>query len=289
MSASDDIYVQVTDRIVTALEEGTVPWRRPWIAGADSHRNPVSGTVYRGINPFLLELTSMERSYSDPRWLTFKQAKTLGGSVRKGERSTLVVFWKMLRGKDAETGEERTIPLLRHYRVFNVAQCDGIDWPTEPEPEAFDPIERCESIIAAMPNRPTIGHGGDRAFYAPAMDAVQLPPFERFLSAESYYATAFHELAHSTGHASRLNRAELAGVARFGDEDYSREELTAELAAAMLCGVSAISPPTIEQSAAYIASWLRALKADPRMLVSAAGRAQRAADYILGRNAEATS
>lgn len=283
MSASDDIYVQVTDRIVTALEEGTVPWRRPWAAGADSHRNPVSGTVYRGINPFLLELTGIDRGYSDPQWLTFKQAKTRGGSVRKGEKSTLVVFWKMLRGIDRETGEERTLPLLRHYRVFNVEQVDGIDWPTPEEREPFEPIDQCAGIVAGMPNAPTIKHGGNAACYVPAWDLVQLPQPDAFLSAEGYYATTFHELAHATGHASRLNRDELASSHAFGDAVYSREELTAEMASAMLCGVTGISPAVVDNSAAYIKGWLRALKDDRKMLVSAAGRAQRAADYIRGR------
>jgi antirestriction protein ArdC len=283
---STDIYAEVTDRIVSALEQGTVPWRRPWTASAESHRNPVSGTIYRGINPFLLELTAMERSYADPRWLTFRQARTLGGAVRKGEKSTMVVFWKMLRGVDRETGQERTIPLLRQYRVFNVAQCDGLELASEEERETFDPIDRCVEIIAAMPNAPTIDHGGNRAFYVPAMDAVQMPRFEQFVSAESYYATTFHELAHSTGHESRLKRPGIMDRHSFGDDDYSKEELVAEMSAAMLCGVAAISPPTIDQSAAYIASWLRALKDDRKLLVSAAGQAQRAADYILNRKRE---
>lgn len=283
-----DVYAEVTDRIVAALEEGTVPWRKPWSAPADAHCNPVSGTVYRGVNPFLLELTAMERGYSDPRWLTFKQAKQRGAHVMRGERATLVVFWKQLRGIDKETGEERRIPLLRQYRVFNVAQIEGLDLP-EPEPrEPFCPITCCAEIIAAMPDAPTIGHGGGRAFYAPAFDAIQLPEPELFTTPAAYYATAFHELAHSTGHGSRLNRPEVTEPNRFGSEPYGREELTAELAASMLCGVAGISPETEEQSAAYLASWLRSLKADPRLVVTAAGRAQRAADYVRGIRREET-
>lgn len=277
-----DLYGEITDRIVVALEEGTVPWRRPWVAGSESHRNPASGTIYRGINPFLLELVAFEHGYCDPRWITFKQARDLHGCVRKGERGALVVFWKQLRAKDEKTGEERTIPLLRHFHVFNVAQVDGVDWPAPPEPQTFDPIEKCEAIIAGMPHRPTIGHGGDRAFYAPVLDAVQLPTPEQFVGPEAYYATAFHELGHSTGHESRLNRPEVSGPSHaFGDEAYSREELVAEMTAAMLCGVASITPPTIANSAAYIAGWLRAFRDDRKLLVSAAGRAQRAADYIL--------
>jgi antirestriction protein ArdC len=287
MTSSPDVYAEVTERIVAALEAGTVPWRRPWIASADAHRNPVSGTEYRGVNPFLLDMTAWDRGYSDPLWITFKQAKTKGGCVRKGEKSTLVIFWKMLKGKDKDTGEERTIPMLRHYRVFNVAQVDGLDIE-RPEVAPFDPIERADAIIAGMPNAPTIGHGGNRAFYAPALDAVQLPMREQFVSADAYYSTAFHELTHSTGHESRLNREEVAGRGKhaFGSERYAREELVAELGAAMVGARAGIAPQT-DQSAAYIAGWLKALKEDDKLLISAAGRAQRAADYIVGAAREA--
>jgi antirestriction protein ArdC len=278
-----DVYTEVTDRIVAALESGTVPWRRPWIAGADSHRNPVSGTVYRGVNPFLLELTAMERGYTDPRWMTFKQARAAGGNVRKGERSTLVIFWKMLKGTDSDTGEAKTIPMLRHYRVFNVAQLDGVELATEEQPDPFVPIDRAAELVAGMPDAPSISYGGERAFYAPAWDAVQLPQPERFVSAEAFYSTTFHELAHATGHASRLNRPEVANATHaFGSADYSREELVAEFSASMLCGVAGIAPAVIEQSAAYIAGWLKALSDDPKLLIAAAGRAQRAADFIRG-------
>lgn len=282
-----DVYQDVTDRIVSALESGTVPWRKPWSAPAESHRNPVSGTTYRGINPFLLELTAMGAGYTDPRWLTFKQALSLGGAVRKGEKSTMVVFWKQIKVKDQDAGPDdraKMIPLLRHYNVFNVAQCDGIELEAPAEREPFEPIAAAAGIVDAMPGRPTIGHGGDRAFYAPALDMVQLPEPGQFHEREHYYSTAFHELVHSTGHESRLNRPEVAGRGNhaFGSEEYSREELVAELGAAMLCGVSGIVPPTIDQSAAYIASWLRVLKDDRKLLVSAAGRAQRAADFIRG-------
>jgi antirestriction protein ArdC len=278
-----DVYAEVTDRIIAALEAGTVPWRRPWIASADAHRNPVSGTEYRGVNPFLLDMTAWDKGYDDPRWVTFKQSQTLGGCVRKGEKSTLVIFWKMLKSKDKDTGEERSIPMLRHFRVFNVAQCDGLALDERPALAPFDPIGRADAIIAAMPNAPTIGHGGNRAFYQPAMDVVQLPMREQFVSADAYYSTAFHELTHSTGHESRLNREEVAGRGKhaFGSERYAREELVAELGAAMVGAKAGIAPQT-DQSAAYIAGWLKALKDDRKLLISAAGRAQRAADYIVG-------
>lgn len=276
---STDIYQIVTDRIISSLEDGTVPWRRPWIASADAHRNPVSKTLYRGINPFLLEMTAQAAGYSDPRWITFKQSKTLGGSVRKGEKHTLVIFWKILRSKDEATGKERAIPLLRYYRVFNVAQCDDIRLAPLPKLEPFDPIERAESVIDAMPSAPPIGYGGNQAFYSPLFDSVQMPKREQFTSPDGFYHTLFHELAHSTGHESRLAREEIVG--REDPDAYAKEELTAELAAAMLCGTCGLDvPERVEQSAAYVKSWLRHLQNDPKMVISAGARAQRAADYI---------
>lgn len=285
---STDVYQEVTDRIISALEQGTVPWRQPWIASADPHRNPVSKTEYRGINPFLLEMTARAEGYNDPRWITFKQARTLGGAVRKGERSTLVIFWKILRSKDEATGKDRAIPLLRYYRVFNVAQCDDIRLAPLPEPEPFDSIERAEYIIDGMPNAPTIYYRGNEASYLPPLDIVTMPRREQFKSPDGFYHTMFHELAHSTGHSSRLAREEIVG--KEDPDSYAREELTAELAAAMLCGVCALDvPERIDQSAAYIASWLRSLRDDPKMVVSAAGRAQQAADCIRGITREVKS
>lgn len=282
MPEKRDVYQDVTDQIVAALEAGTVPWRRPWATGG--HRNPVSGTEYRGINPLLLEMSTMAHGYSDPRWVTFKQAKSAGGAVQKGQKGTMVVFWKLLEREDAD-GEKQRIPMLRHYTVFNVAQCDGLELPAQVDEDRvpFVPDAECDRIIAGMPNAPTLAHGGDRAFYAPALDHVQLPPRDAFLTPDGYYSTAFHELTHSTGHASRLAREEVCAHSHaFGSEDYSREELVAELGSAMLCAVGGIAPRTVENSAAYIASWLRVLKSEPKMVVVAAQRAQKAADYIRG-------
>ena len=285
MADKRDIYQEVTDRIVASLEAGTVTWKRPWNAPDGMHRNPVSGTVYRGVNPFLLEMTAQAEGFGDPRWLTFKQAQSLGGAIRKGERSTLVVFWKTFKGEDAQ-GREKTIPMLRHFNVFNVAQADGCELEPMAERPAFDPIASAEAILEGMPNAPKLTHdGGNRAYYVPAWDSVHMPERDLFPEREHYYGTAFHELVHSTGHASRLNRPEVAemGPSRsFGDEDYSREELVAEFGAAMLCGTAGIMPATIDQSAAYIAGWLKALRNDKKLAVSAAGRAQKAADYIRG-------
>lgn len=286
-----DIYQEVTDTVISALEQGTVPWRRPWRTLGDGlHRNLKSKRVYRGVNQFLLDITAHAHGYESPHWVTFKQAKEMGGKVRKGERATLVVFWKQLAisERDKESGKEqrKTIPLLRHFQVFNVDQCDGIDAPTS-EGREFDPITEAAAIVVGMPNRPSIGHGGDRACYYPATDQVRLPAPDAFDSGEHYYSTAFHELVHSTGHPSRLNRPEIAQANGFGSDPYSREELVAEMGAAMLCGVAAISGPTMPQSAAYIAHWLKQLRDDRKLLVTAASRAQKAADHILGTTFEA--
>ena len=279
-----DAYQAVTDQIVAALERGVVPWRQPWTGG--THRNLVSRRPYRGANQLLLGLSHFER----PWWLTLKQANSLGGRVRKGETSTLVCFWWLLRvlakpGEWAEVDGTRTIWMLRVYRVFNVAQVDGIDdhVPAAPQPRDVERIEACERLVAGMPDPPTITHGGSSAFYRPADDHVQVPDRGRFESAEAYYCVLLHELAHATGHQRRLARPEITNATgAFGDEDYSREELVAEIGAAMLCAVTGISPATIEASAAYVDHWLGALRGDKRLVVSASAHAQRAADYVTG-------
>lgn len=276
---SDSVYTQVTDQIIAALERGVVPWDKPWRDTAGP-RNLESGRAYRGINVFLLALTP----YESPWWVTYKGAQRLGGNVRKGERHTPVTLWKRIRVRDEESSDpkaKKTIFLLRKYRVFNLEQCDGITAPAEETMESTEPLSACEALIDSMPQRPEIKHGGDTACYWPPLDRVDLPPRQAFTSIEGYYATAFHELVHSTGHASRLARPDLMEMHGFGSEPYSREELTAELGAALLCGVTGISSTaTVERSASYLESWVAALRGDHRLVVSAAARAQRAADYI---------
>ena len=284
---ANQVYDIVTDRVVSLLERGVVPWRRPW-AGADVQpQNLVSRRPYRGINPFLLGCTG----FASPFWLTFKQAKTLGGSVRKGEKATPVIFWKRWRTDriDPETGDREVvdIPILRYYNVFNVDQCDGIDAPALPKAHDFQPIQRCESVVQGMPKQPTIEHREARAYYRPSTDTVNMPRPELFVGSEEYYSTLFHELSHATGHPSRLDRPGAANTAAFGSADYSREELVAEMGAAFLSGHCAIETATIENSAAYIAGWLRRLRDDHRLVVTAAAQAQKAADYILGTTFDA--
>lgn len=286
-----DIAAEVTASILSALDAGTVPWRRPW-ACIDGQRNLQSGRPYRGVNQLLTQIAADVRGYSSPHWTTFRAAKKAGGAVRKGERGTLVTFWKRLRVKDADAEDgHRIIPMLRHYTVFNLDQVDGIDAPAEAEREAIEPLAAAEAIVAGMPAPPSVGHGQDRAFYDPRTDHVQLPRLEAFHSAEGYHHTGFHELVHSTGHGSRLARPEVATARiQFGSADYSREELVAELGAAMLCGHAGIDP-SIEQSASYINGWRKALSDDPKLILQAAGKAQKAADYVLGTtfDAEASS
>lgn len=278
-----DVYQIVTEKIVSMLEKGTIPWRKTWSAGSGMPRNLISKKEYRGLNVFLLGC----QPYASPYWLTFKQAKEKGGFVKQGEKSSLVVFWKMLDKKQDEetTDVAGKIPMLRYYNLFNVEQCEGITVPLDPEEvvNSFTPIEQAEQIIAGYRNKPLISYGGNRAFYRPAEDLVQMPHEHTFERSENFYAVLMHELAHSTGAAHRLARKEVMEVNSFGSHDYSAEELVAEFTASFLCAQAGISNETIEMSAAYIDGWLSVLQGDKKLLVVAAARAQAAADHILGR------
>lgn len=284
-----DIYQEVTNRILELLDGGVAPWRQPIKRSAQGNGMPKSlstGKNYRGINVFLLAMTSWALGFESDYWATFNQISKQEGKVKKGEKSTLVVFWKQASTTDKESGEDITIPVLRHYNVFNVEQCEGVtapdQLPPETPPEPFIPIEAAAAIIANYASPPTIEHRGHTASYVPARDLVKIAPPERFEVRESYYATLFHELAHSTGHTSRLNRGLDEAPAPFGSPDYSKEELVAEMGSAFLCAAAGISPPTIEQSAAYIDGWRKRLQDDKKLVVQAAGQGQRAADHILG-------
>jgi antirestriction protein ArdC len=287
------VYEIMTDRIVAKLESGVLPWRRPW--GAIGFLAPmnVRGNHYRGLNVFLL----VSQGYRSPYWLTFKQAKELGGHVRAGERSTPVVFWKWIERKlvEAESDDDKrgSVPILRFYNVFKIEQTEGLPekfYRTEPAAPAAEPLPTCGAIVANYPNPPSISHSGDRAYYAPSVDSVTLPKPEAFSSAESYFATLFHELGHSTGHESRLGREGVTDAVLFGSHEYSREELVAEMTSAFLCGRAGIdSEPLIDNAAAYVASWIRVLKGSPKLAVIAAAQAQKAADWILGESAVQSS
>lgn len=280
-----DAYQVITDRVVSLLEQGTVPWQKPWQSGDLMPRNLVSQKPYRGVNVFLLHAMS----YSSPYWLTFKQAQAIGGNVVKGERATPVVFWKWLDVE--EKGKSERVPFLRYYSVFNVSQCERI--PADKIPPVIGngrvhgPIQEAERIVAAMPKRPEVKAGLDRAFYSPSGDFVGMPSAEQFRTGEDYYSVLFHELTHSTGHESRLNRKGVSGSdgewSAFGSTPYAKEELVAEMGSAFLCGQAGIVERTLVNSAAYVSSWLQRLKDDRRLVVQAAAQAQKAADFILGR------
>jgi antirestriction protein ArdC len=276
-----NVYEIVTNQIIEQLEKGSAPWRKPWTTKEPC--NLVSQRPYRGINTFLLSASG----FPSPYWLTYGQAVKLGGRVKQGEHSNLVVFWNIGEEKlNPKTGKVSKPFLLRYYRVFNLSQTEGIATKlnlTEPAKPVPD-IEACESLIASMPHSPAI-QASDRAWYRPSADVVGIPPKTAFRGSEEYYSTLFHELTHSTGHPSRVGRDGIMDRHAFGDADYSREELIAEMGAAMLCGVTGISPAVLENSAAYLRNWIGVLKGDSKLVVTAASQAQKAADYIRGISA----
>ena len=283
-----DVYQIVTDQIIEAMDrDGLPPWRKAWNGGlAGLPMNAVSKKAYRGVNVLLL----MANSYTDNRWVSYKQAQELGGTVKKGEKSTIVTFWKINKAEKEDANGEivtKTIPMLRYYRVFNVEQCEGLTKLKPLTVVEHDPIPEAEAVVAGMPNPPSIDHlGGDKAFYSPMMDSISLPAKCSFGKVEEYYSTAFHEMGHSTGHQSRCNRKNVCEINHFGDDNYSQEELVAEFCAAFLCAETGIIPATLENSAAYIKSWKNGLKADKKMVIFAASQGQKAADYILDQKPE---
>ena len=272
------VYEIVTNRILAELEKGQVPWRKPWRTQLPA--NLITKRPYRGINVFLLALGG----YGSQYWLTYRQAQALGGNVRKGEHGAKIIFWKFDKFEtetaDGET-EERKSAFLRYYTVFNLEQTEGLK-ALLALPPAF-PIESAEAIAAGMPNPPAFDQDAQAA-YIPSRDTVTMPSRTAFESQAEYYSTLFHELSHSTGHAKRLARDGFDTPQKFGSESYSREELIAEMGSAMLCGIAGIEQTTISNSAAYLQSWIKRLKADSRLVVSAASAAQKAADYIRGES-----
>jgi antirestriction protein ArdC len=282
-----DVYRRVTDQIVAELEAGVRPWVLPWnavhAAGFVSRPLRFNAVPYRGINVVLLWLAAMRNRFTCPLWMTYRQASELGGQVRRGEKGSLVVYANnVTRHETADNGEELeyTVPFLKSYSVFNAEQIDNLPpryyAKAEPSLHAAQRIGRAERFFAAT--GADIHHGGGMAYYNPAADYVQLPPFESFRDAESYYATLAHEVTHWTKHPSRLARE--FGRQRWGDEGYSMEELVAEMGSAFLCADLGLTPEVRDDHAAYIASWLKVLRNDKRAVFAAAAHAQRAADYL---------
>jgi antirestriction protein ArdC len=271
----------ITQSVLKQLEQGVAPWREPWSSSIP--RNLISKKPYRGLNVFLLAT----QGYGSPYWVTFNQAKQLGAHVRLGEKSTLVSFWKFneYAKENSKSGEleNKTSVLLRYYRVFNIEQCEGLKALCGDDRKQVNPIEECESIANQMSNSPRIEQHS-RAFYRPSADMVGIPSLTCFESPEAFYSTLFHELTHSTGHTSRLNRFEENSTDhQFGSESYSKEELIAEMGAAMLAGIAGISRATLDNSASYLQTWINRLKSDSRLIISAASHAQKATDHILGK------
>ena len=271
-------YDIITEKITKRLEQGDIPWRKPW--KTQLPRNLITNRPYQGMNLLLLS----ELDYSSPYWLTFKQAQDKGGHVKRGEHGSLVTFWKVTE-KDLDDEDKRGKELrflLRYYKVFNLDQCESIESPTLGEPK--DPIQRCEDIVVGYKTRPEIRNNIGKAFYSPSRDYVGIPPMQSFNSSEGYYAALFHELTHSTGHESRLKRFNSKDYNRpFASVEYSKEELIAELGDAFLCAEAGIDNSQLENSTAYIQSWLNALNNDKRLLISASSHAARATRYILGQ------
>lgn len=279
-----DTQQEVTDRIVAALESGTAPWVKPWasVGGSDGFldHNITTGREYNGVNIILLWMTRDERGYQRTGWLTYKQAKDLGGNVKRGEKGTQIVLWKPVKGKKAAEGsdvEKRDYLLCRTYTVFNIEQCENLPEKFDAKPEApvaeEARIDACERFTKNTEAK--ISHGGNRAFYKPSTDEIRLPVFAQFKSDGDYYSTLFHELTHWT--APRCDR-DLAG--RFGDESYAAEELVAELGAAFLCAQHGVDGKL--QHAEYVANWLKVLKNDKRAIFTAASKAKRAVAFLNG-------
>jgi antirestriction protein ArdC len=295
MAPIRDVYSRITDKIIADLEQGVRPWLMPWNADHAAGRitRPLrhNGVPYKGINVVMLWSAAVSKGYACPLWLTFKQALELGGNVRKGETGELVVYAnRITRTETDDKGEEqeREIAFLKGYTVFNAEQCEGLpaQYTAKTEPPALLPIariERADRFFAAT--GAVIRHGGTRAYYAEGADYVQMPFFETFRDAESYAATLAHEVTHWTKHEKRLARD--FGRVRHGDEGYAKEELVAELGSAFLAADLELTPEVRKDHAAYIGSWLKALRDDKRLIFSAAAHAQRAVDYLHGLQPEA--
>jgi antirestriction protein ArdC len=282
-----DLHARVTDRIVAALESGVRPWMKPWNAEHAAGRitRPLrhNGIPYRGINVLVLWLEAEAKGFAAPIWMTFQQAKELGGHVRKGEHGSPVVYSSSITKEeqhDDGTAEEREIHFLKGYTVFNVEQVEALPAQfyalAEAPKEHIQRIARAEAFAANTSAE--VRHGGDRAYYAQGEDYIRLPPIEAFRDAESHAATLAHELTHWTKHKKRLDRS--FDAKRWSDEGYAMEELVAEIGAAFLCADLAITPEVRDDHAAYVGHWLKVLKDDKRAVFTAAAHAQRAVDFL---------
>ena len=279
---SKSVYEMVTDRIISQLENNIIPWQKPWAGIRSGSFNRISKKPYSLLNQMLLKY--------DGEYASYKQWQDIGGHVRKGAKSEIVVFWKIQPVEEEHedgTKEVKQIPFLRYYNVFHISQVDGVEPLPKEELKDIEPIEKAESILYDYWTREHIiieHKTGDDAYYSPSRDLIRLPLFEQFINANEYYSTAFHESVHSTMKESRCNRAEERKdkLVAFGSEDYSKEELVAEIGSANLMNIIGIETSgTFQNSTAYIQNWLSALRSDARFIVSAASKAEKAVKYIL--------
>ena len=291
------IYTEVTNRIIAQLEQGVIPWQSPYFSKVGFPRNFSTGKHYHGINVFLLG----SLRYTSPYFLTFLQAKELGGHVRKGEKGSLVIkygtYTKETEGASSGDASEERRKYLKGYTVFHASQIEGVEFPEPqnvPELPTSAACDRAREIVAAMPKAPTMHEGSAVPCYRPSTDSVHMPERRFFTSEEAYYSTLFHECCHSTGHGSRLARRSLLenkGIDAEGEErkTYAEEELVAEMGASFLCAHAGIIEAEIENSAAYLQGWIDALKSKDAKgwIIRAASQAQKAADYILNTQPEA--
>ena len=275
-----DVYDIVSERIIARLESSEIPWKQSW-ALSGPPMNFITKRPYRGINILLLSSLSYETNY----FLTLKQLSEIGGKVKEGEKSQIVVFWKWPDKNDTAKEEEqkKVAPILRYYSVFNIGQCEGIPIHMIPAPVINDnnPIDICENIVIGMPFLPLIKHKENRAYYHPFYDYINMPKIEKFDSSESYYDVLFHELVHSTGHQSRLNRKEVVMLKSNGADEYSFEELVAEIGSSFLNSIAGIDQSQFDNNVAYIKGWLAKLRNNKRFVIDAAVKAQKAVDFIL--------
>ena len=283
--ANINVYEMVTNRIINELKNGIIPWRKPWFStkGAVSH---VTGKSYSMLNQFLLGCSG--------EWLTFAQVKKEGGSVKAGEKSTFVVFWKFLEKKTGEfdsDGNEiiESVPFLKYINVFEVGQCEGIKRKFEVKKTDTEPVAEAQKVFDDYVTREGIkvDNDNEQAFYRPSTDTIALPSIKRFEKVAEYYSTAFHEAIHSTGSAKRLNREGVVSLTFFGSHDYSKEELIAELGASMT--LNRLGMETVESfknSTAYIQNWLKKLQSDPKFIVNASGKAEKAVKFLFGDKVE---
>lgn len=281
-----ELEAHISQLVIDQLNKGLVPWRKPWTGQGIAPTSLGSGKAYQGINTLILSITGEQ--YSSPFWLTYLEAQKRGGHIRKGEKATNIIKWSKFERHDKETGQAVEGFYMRSYSVFNLDQAEAVEAPEAQALAEREPVSveaGIDTILNAYATKPAIKHRNiDRAFYSPSNDEITLPDLSQFNSSAEYSATITHELIHSTGHKSRLDRhADRVGNCHFGSENYAKEELVAELGAQFLCNSVGIDKlDQLENSASYIAGWLKALKDDPSLMVAAAGKAQKAADYILG-------